>query len=134
MRRVSIRKLMVLIVGAAVGLAALRNANVYWATAITVVLAMVVGASVIGAIALRGKEQCGWIGFAVFSVLYLGLTLGNFLPDRWKDPFRTSALFNYISDVATSHARQTYLGYEPRGQSIPTPRRLPAQKRSAPTR
>src|SRR5262249_23690849 len=74
-----------------------RKANVYWATAMTVVLAMVVGASVIGAIALRGREQCGWIGFAVFSVLCLGLTVGDFLSDAFKDPFRTSGLLEYLS-------------------------------------
>jgi hypothetical protein len=91
---------MVLIVGAAVGLAALRNANVYWATAMAVVLLVVVGTSLIGAIALRGREQFGWIGFAVFSVLYLGVTVGNFLSDPFKDPFRTWALLDYISQLA----------------------------------
>ncbi len=108
MRRFSIRTLMVLVVVAAVGLAALRNANVYWATAIAGVVAVVVAASVIGAIGLRGREQYGWAGFAVFSVAYLGVTVGNLLPDPFKDPFRTSALLTYVSNVAThsSHSQE----------------------------
>jgi hypothetical protein len=91
---------MVLIVGAAVGLAALRNANEYWATAMAAVVAVLVGASIVGAIRLREREQYGRIGFAVFSVLYLGVTVGNFLPERFKDPFRTSDLLNAITNVA----------------------------------
>lgn len=89
MRRFSVRFFMVLVVVAAVGLAALRNANVYWASAIAVVVWLAIAASVIGALALRGRERYGWAGFAVFSVEYLGVTVGTALSDPFKDPFGT---------------------------------------------
>jgi hypothetical protein len=100
MRRFSVRNLMVLIIGAAVGLAALRNANVYWASAIAVVVGVTVAVSVIAALALRGRERYGWAGFAVFSVAYLGVTIGTVLSDPFKDPFGTNKLLNYVSQVA----------------------------------
>lgn len=100
MRHFSVRTLMVLIVGAAVGLAALRNANVYWASAVAVVVGVAVAVSLIGALALRGKERYTWAGFAVFSVAYLGVTVGTVLSDPFKDPFGTNKLLNYVSRVA----------------------------------
>ena len=100
MRRFSVRTLMILIVGAAVGLTALRNANVYWGSAIAVVVGLAIAASVIAALALRGRERYGWAGFAVFSVAYLGVTVGTVLSDPFNDPFGTNKLLNYVAQAA----------------------------------
>jgi hypothetical protein len=92
MRRFSVRTLMLLIVGAAVGLAALRNANVYWAMGMSIALIGTLATSAVGALILRGKEQCACAGFAVFCVVYLGVTVSG-LSDL-------SAPLSYVSQVA----------------------------------
>jgi hypothetical protein len=71
MRRFSVRTLMILIVGAAVGLAALRNADDFWAPATATVVVVAIATSVMGALTLRGRERYTWAGFAVFSSIYL---------------------------------------------------------------
>ena len=89
MRRFSVRSLMLFIVGAAVGLAALRNANAYWPSATATVVVVAVATSVMGALTLRGRERYEWAGFAVFSGAYLTCCLffrilwrgNNCLPD-----------------------------------------------------
>jgi hypothetical protein len=78
MRRFSVRSLMVLIVGAAVGLAALRNANVYWAAGMSIAVLMALATSIASALILRGREQCASTGFAVFSGVYLVFAVTEF--------------------------------------------------------
>jgi hypothetical protein len=92
MRRFSVRSLMVFIVGAAVGLAALRNANAYWAMGMSIALIGTLATSVVGALILRGKEQCACAGFAAFCVVYLGVTVSGL-----SDP---TAPLSYVSQVA----------------------------------
>ena len=81
MRRFSVRSLMVLIVGAAVGLTALRNANVFWASATATVVALAVATSLTAALTLRGRERYAWTGFAVFSGVYLAAAAGTVVPN-----------------------------------------------------
>jgi hypothetical protein len=97
MTRFSVRSVMLSIIAAAVSLAALRNANALWGAALPSVLVLAVTTSVIGAIGLRGREQYGWAGFLLFSVVYLVVTIGNILPERFEDPFRTSWLLDYVT-------------------------------------
>jgi hypothetical protein len=101
MRRISVRSLMVVIVGTAVGLAGLRNANKYWAAVILTGVELAVATSVVGALALRGREQCGWAGFAVFSGVYLVVAIGNIFPDEFKESLGTTAALKYIQSQVT---------------------------------
>ena len=96
MRRFSVRTLMVLIVGAAVGLVALRDANVFWASAIATVVVVAVATSVVGALTVRGRERYAWAGFAVFSGVYLAVAVGTVLSDRFKDYFGPTVALEYV--------------------------------------
>jgi hypothetical protein len=91
---------MLLVVAGAVGVAALRNASQYWATAIAIVVFAAVATSVVGALVLRGANRYGCVGFAVFSVAYLSVAIGNSLADAFKDPLGTTALLTYVSETA----------------------------------
>jgi hypothetical protein len=84
MRRSSVRSLMFFIVVGAVGLAALRNANVYCAGVIANLGVVALAGSCVAALTLRGREQCAWVGFTVFSAMYLSVTVANVLPDDFK--------------------------------------------------
>jgi hypothetical protein len=102
MRRFSIRGLMVLIVGAAVGFAALRNADTYWAAGMSIAVLMALATSIASALILRGREQCAWTGFAVFSGVYLVFAafteFSNTLQNSF-DPFR-----DWVPDAADANA------------------------------
>jgi hypothetical protein len=100
MKRVSIRTLMVVIVGAAIGLAGLRNANEIWAGAMLLVALAASGVAVLGAINLRGTERAWWQGFALFPGGYLVLAL---VP--WITPeLGTTLLFNSLRKVMFASA------------------------------
>jgi hypothetical protein len=100
MRRFSVRSVMVLIVGAAVGLAALRNANFFWASASATAVVVAVATSVVGALTLRGPERYAWAGFAVFCGLYLAVTVGSVFSDPFKESLGTVAALNYVQSHA----------------------------------
>jgi hypothetical protein len=76
MRRLSVRTLMVLIVGAAAGLAALRDASETWAGIMLALVLMILGTAIFGAIYNRGRRRAGWLGFAVFGWGYFMLAFG----------------------------------------------------------
>ncbi len=76
MHRFSIRALMAFIVVSAVGLAALRNANEFWAGIMLLASLAAFGSAVLGAIFSRGLDQAWWTGFAFFSAGYLALAVG----------------------------------------------------------
>ena len=62
MRRLSIRTIMAAVVIAAVGLAALRNANELWAGMMLLTTLAMLGIATLGIIFLRAKEQAWWAG------------------------------------------------------------------------
>jgi hypothetical protein len=70
MGRISIAGLLGLVVAIALGLAAVVNANEFWAWATLLLTLTVLFGSVIGTI-LRGWRTGGWLGFAVFGWGYL---------------------------------------------------------------
>jgi hypothetical protein len=74
MRRFSISTLMAFILVSAVGLAALRNANEWWAGAMLLVAIAAVGIALAGAVIMRGRERCRRATFAFFGGGYLALT------------------------------------------------------------
>ncbi len=76
MRRFSVRNLMLLIVGAAAGLAALRDASEIWAGIMLTLVLLILGTAIFGAIYSCGRRRAGWLGFAVFGWGYFMLAFG----------------------------------------------------------
>ena len=76
--RLTIAQLMVLILYVGLCLVALRNANVFWASATYTLAVLTVSAALVGAIARKGKDRMIWTGVAVFGWAYL---LVSRLPD-----------------------------------------------------
>jgi hypothetical protein len=75
MLRFSVRTLMALVLGTAIGFAALRNANEFWGGLMVLAAVGSFGAAVLGAIILRGQERFSCAGFAFFGIGYLLIAL-----------------------------------------------------------
>jgi len=95
-RRFSIASLMAFVLIFGVGLAALRNASELWAGMMLLVALGVVGAAVLGAIILRGRERAWWSGFALFAGGYMALAVGPWLSDRFQPQLGTTHLLQYV--------------------------------------
>ncbi len=96
MRRISIRSLMVFVVVSAVGLAALRNANELWAGTMPLVALAAMGAALLGAVILRGRERCWWAGFAFFCGGYLAIAVAPWLNDNFQPQLGTTQLLDHV--------------------------------------
>jgi hypothetical protein len=90
MRRFTILALMGLVLGMAVAIAALRNADDYWAGGVLLGTAVLIGVSTLGAVYHSGHRRAGRLGFAVFgggyfALAFLGLSEQNLakLPTTW---------------------------------------------------
>ncbi len=90
MRRFTILGLMALILGLAVAIAALRNADDYWAGGLMLATALLIGVATLGAAYHSGRRRAGRLGFAVFAggyfaLAFLGLSDQNLakLPTTW---------------------------------------------------
>jgi hypothetical protein len=108
MRRISIRTSMAVVVFAAVGLAALRNASELWAGVMVLIALSAVGGAVLGAINLRGIERAWWQGFALFSGIYLVFTLVPSLSSQ----LGTTPLLDYLRSQMFESAAQVLLEAE----------------------
>jgi hypothetical protein len=97
MRRFSIRALMAVIVAAAIGLAALRNADELWAGMMLLAALAAVGVAILGAALMRSGERAWWLGFAVFGGGYLALSVG--LSDTFRLELRTTHLLGHLHAV-----------------------------------
>jgi hypothetical protein len=56
------------------------------------------------ALVLRGQERFGWAGFAVFSILYLLVTVGNLFSDPFKESFPTTAALKHVQSLVSGPA------------------------------
>jgi hypothetical protein len=90
MRRFTILGLMGLVLGLAVAIAALRNADDYWAGSLMLATALLIGVATLGAVYHSGRRRAGRLGFAVFAggyfaLAFLGLSDQNLakLPTTW---------------------------------------------------
>lgn len=97
MRRFTILTLMGLVLALAVGLAALRGANDYWAGDLLLATPLLFGVALIGATCGKERSRAGRLGFAVlggvyFALAFFGLSEGNL----GKLP--TSCLLRYIHE------------------------------------
>jgi hypothetical protein len=98
MRRFSIRALMAGIVITALAMAALKNASAFWSGVLVMVALAVAGFAMLGAMAMRGREQHWWRGFALFSGCYLALALGLFPGETLHPPLGTTHLLGQLHE------------------------------------
>ncbi len=96
MRRPSIRTLMASIIVTAVGLASLRNADDLWVGIWLLTAVAAVGAAILGAAILRGRERAGWAGFALFCGGYLVISVGPSLGDTYGPRLGTTHALRYV--------------------------------------
>jgi hypothetical protein len=95
---------MAVVVVPATYLAALRNADVTWASLITTLTLTAIGFSVVWGRSLRGRKHAGWFGFGGIASAYLALSaspLGDRLP--------TTQLLNFVHDQVVASAIQNCL-------------------------
>lgn len=90
MRRFTILGLMGVVLGLAVAIAALRNADDHWAGGLLLAMALLIGIATLGAIYHCGPRRAGRLGFAVFAGGYFALAFValsepnlNRLPTEW---------------------------------------------------
>lgn len=98
--RFSIAGLMAIVSIVAVGIAALRNASVLWASVTFTLAVVMMLAAVVGVAARRGRGRVVWFGFAVFGWAYLAAAFG---PWPWLNnqglrppPLLSTELLNYF--------------------------------------
>jgi hypothetical protein len=97
MPRFTILGLMALILGAAVGVAALRNADDNWAGGMMLATALLIGVATLGAVYQSGRRRAGRVGFAVFAGGYFALAfLGLSEPNLTRLP--TTSLLRYVHE------------------------------------
>jgi hypothetical protein len=107
MRRFSIRSLTAFIVVAAIGLAALRDANDLWAGMLLLLALAAVAIAMMGAVILRGGERYWWAGFAFFGGGYLALAVGPWLSDTFQPQLGTSQVLRHAHDRMMASASPT---------------------------
>src|SRR4051794_8501084 len=97
MRRFSILGLMGLIVALAIGLAALRGANEYWAGGLLLATPVLLCVALVGALCGKKRSRAGRLGFAVFGGAYFALAfLGLSEANLAKLP--TSMLLRFVTE------------------------------------
>ena len=109
MRRISIRSLMAVVVFAAVGLAALRNANQLWAAMMLTVALAAVGVAAIGAAIVRGEQRCWCAGFAFLGGGYLTLTFAPGFSTEVGLRLLTTTTLHYSYSQFIASSTQTLL-------------------------
>ena len=107
MRRFSIRSLTAFIAVAAIGLAALRDANDLWAGMLLLLALAAVAIAMMGAVILRGGERDWWAGFAFFGGGYLALTVGPWLSDTFQPLLGTTQVLRHAHHRMMAYASPT---------------------------
>jgi hypothetical protein len=95
--RHSILRLMGFILALAVALAALRDANQYWADGLLMMTLLLLGTSLLAVVYTRGQSRAGWLGFLVFGGAYCALSMG--VPESLGVKLPTTKFISY------AHAR-----------------------------
>ena len=108
MRCFSIRTLMTIIVLSAIGLAALRNANDWWAGVMLLLALVAFGTATLGAIFLQGRDRAWWTGIALFCGGYLALTLVQGTSTEIAPRLLTSQLLNFVHSQTMASDRNVY--------------------------
>jgi hypothetical protein len=93
--RFSIGGLMLIVVAAAVGLAALKNASPTWAGAMLLLTCAILALAIVGAIYRQGAERVWWLGFSIFGWGYM--VLWWFLHDNTSFVLPTTGLLERLA-------------------------------------
>jgi hypothetical protein len=111
MRRFTILGLMWLVLATAVAVAALRNADDYWAGGLMLATVLLIGVVILGAVYHSGRKRAGLLGFAVFAGEYFALAFLG-LSDQNLARLPTTWLLTYVhQQVAPVHTfTVTYMG------------------------
>jgi hypothetical protein len=78
----SVRQLLIAVAFVAVGIVALRNADVWLMSAFWGVVPLLLAVALLLVIFRRGNSQAFWIGFALFGWLYAAIVMLAYLPAR----------------------------------------------------
>jgi hypothetical protein len=97
MRRFTILSLMAVILALAVGLAALRSANDYWAGGLLMGVPFFCGVSLIAALCGKKRARASRLGFAILGGFYFALAFLGLSGDRLAK-LPTSMLLNYVHE------------------------------------
>ena len=133
--RVSISGLMVAVLVAAIGLAALRTPTPLSASLIFTMTVVLLATATLQTLAGGGVARRCWTGLAVFGWAYLGIAFG---PGSGSNgvtppPFPTMALYSYFKGMAAG-GNITLISPVPQGEDLPETYSLdPKVRASAPT-
>jgi hypothetical protein len=130
MRRFNIRELMGLVLGLAVAIAALRNADDHWAGGLLLATALFIGVAALGAVYYAGRRRAGRLGFAVFGGGYFALAfLGLSEPNVTRLP--TTWLLRYVHEKVAptpiNHTVTFHYTEPPSGATITVSNPVPIQ-------
>lgn len=102
----SIRGLLIAVTIAAVGIAALLNANVWWEEAAWLIALSLLTGGILLCIYRRDGQRAFWLGFVIVGGLYLGLLLFTALIDRYYE-LASSRLSQLAYGIIIPDARQS---------------------------
>ena len=108
MRRFTILGLMGVVLGMAVAIAALRNADDYWAGGLLLTTVMLIGVATLGACYHSGRRRAGRLGFAVFAGGYFALAFLGLSPNHLAK-LPTSWLLSYVHQRVEPRRARTSL-------------------------
>ena len=105
--RLSIRAVMAIIVLAALGFAALRNADPFWAGVVAFATYLLLAASILGVVYRREAKRAFWLGFALMGIGYAMIAhefvmggssdhTGKIVEPEPKAPLVTAALLDRL--------------------------------------
>jgi hypothetical protein len=97
MRRYTILGLMGLVLSVAVAVAALRNADDYWAGGLLLATPLLIGVVALGAIYHSGRRRAARLGFVIFAGGYFALAFLG-LSDRNLPKLPTTWLLSYVEE------------------------------------
>jgi hypothetical protein len=103
MRRFAILSLMGAVLAVAVAVAALRDANDYWAGGLLLATVLLIGTAALGAVYYSGGRRAARLGFTVFAAGYFALAFLG-ISDQIRAMLPTTWLLTFIHHVATPTA------------------------------
>jgi hypothetical protein len=107
--RFSVAGLMAVILLLAVGMAALRDPTILWASAIFTAAVILFAASLLAAMAHRGAQRFSWAGMAVFGWSYLIISFGPWPGNSvGPPPLLPSSLLDHFQEYIVSDGKTRY--------------------------
>jgi hypothetical protein len=101
--RTSIRGVMAVVLLFAVGVAALREADDLWASALFSLTLGILGVAALGAAFRRGRSRASYAGAAAFGWAYMALCFGPWATDAIRPHLATTRLLDYAAPTWWGH-------------------------------